>query len=156
MFIESPGRAIKNYQSVGVESGVASADPHKLIVMLFEGARQALDCSRLYMQQHRIAAKGEMISKAIMIIDHGLKASLDKTAGGELAMRLDQLYDYMTTRLLTANIQNDPTIIEEVSQLLGELQEAWASIEKQPVGKTDTKAAVNTMIEQTVETGATI
>ncbi len=156
MFIESPGRAIKNYQSVGVESGVASADPHKLIVMLFEGARQALDCSRLYMQQHRIAAKGEMISKAIMIIDHGLKASLDKTAGGELATRLDQLYDYMTTRLLTANIQNDPAIIEEVSQLLGELQEAWASIEKQPVGKIDTKAAVNTMIEQTVETGATI
>lgn len=156
MFIESPGRAIKNYQSVGVESGVASADPHKLIVMLFEGARQALDCSRLYMQQHRIAAKGEMISKAIMIIDHGLKASLDKTAGGELATRLDQLYDYMTTRLLTANLQNDPAIIEEVSQLLGELQEAWASIEKQPVGKIDTKVAVNTMIEQTVETGATI
>ncbi|ABI59209.1 MULTISPECIES: flagellar export chaperone FliS [Nitrosomonas] len=156
MFIESPGRAIKNYQSVGVESGVASADPHKLIVMLFEGARQALDCGRLYMQQHRIAAKGEMISKAIMIIDHGLKASLDKTAGGELATRLDQLYDYMTTRLLTANLQNDPAIIEEVSQLLGELQEAWASIEKQPVGKIDTKVAVNTMIEQTVETGATI
>ncbi|SFU50791.1 flagellar protein FliS [Nitrosomonas eutropha] len=156
MFIESPGRAIKNYQSVGVESGVASADPHKLIVMLFEGARQALDCSRLYMQQHKIAAKGEMISKAIMIIDHGLKASLDKAAGGELATRLDQLYDYMTTRLLTANIQNDPAIIEEVSQLLGELQEAWASIGRQPVGKVDTKAAVNTMIEQTVETGATI
>ena len=102
MFIESPTRAIKNYQAVGIESGVASADPHKLILMLFEGARQALDCSRLYIQQDKIAAKGEMISKAIMIIDHGLKASLDKSVGGELVERLEQLYDYMTTRLLAA------------------------------------------------------
>lgn len=57
MFTESPSRAIKNYQSIGIESGVVSADPHKLILMLFEGARQALDCSRLYMQQNKIAAK---------------------------------------------------------------------------------------------------
>lgn len=156
MFIESPSRAIKNYQRVGIESGVASADPHKLILMLFEGARQALDCSRLYTQQNRIAAKGEMISKAIMIIDHGLKASLDKTAEGELTTRLDQLYDYMTARLLIANIQNDLAIIEEVNQLLGELQDAWISIGKQPVGKADARAAANPTIEQTTETGATV
>jgi len=156
MFTESPNRAIKNYQSIGIESGVVSADPHKLILMLFEGARQALDCSRLYMQQNKIAAKGEMLSKAIMIIDHGLKASLDKTAGGELAMRLDQLYNYMTTQLLIANIQNNPAIIEEISQLLSELQEAWTSIGKQSAAKEDTKTAINMTLEQTTRTGAMV
>lgn len=152
MFIESPSRAIKNYQNVGIESSVAFADPHKLILMLFEGARQALDCSHLYIQQNKIAAKGEMISKAIAIIDHGLKASLDKTTGGELAMQLDQLYDYMITRLLLANIQNNLAIIEEINQLLGELQEAWITIRKQP---DDTQTAANT-ITQTIQTGVTV
>jgi len=156
MFTELPSRAIKHYQNVGIESGVAFADPHKLILMLFEGARQALDCSCLYIQQNKIAAKGEMISKAIAIIDHGLKASLDKTTGGELAMQLDQLYNYMTARLLLANIQNNLTIIEEINQLLGELQEAWASIGKQPEVRENAKTTTNTIIKQTVKTGATV
>lgn len=74
MFV-SPSHAINSYQRIGVESGVFSADPHKLILMLFEGAQQALDRSRLYIRQNKIAAKREMISKAITIIDHGLKVS---------------------------------------------------------------------------------
>jgi flagellar secretion chaperone FliS len=132
MFVSS-SHAINSYQRIGVESGVASADPHKLILMLFEGAQQALDRSRLYIRRNEIAAKGEMISKAIMIIDHGLKASLDVEAGGQLAEKLYQLYDYMIRRLLTANIHNNLEIVEEVSRLLAELHDAWAAIEKTTV-----------------------
>lgn len=128
----SSSQAISSYQRVGVESGVAAADPHKLILMLFEGAQQALSRSKLHMRQNEIAAKGEMISKAILIIDHGLKASLDRNTGGALAENLHQLYDYMTQRLLLANLHNDPAIIEEVSQLLGELHTAWQAIGQQP------------------------
>ncbi|MGG7054443.1 flagellar export chaperone FliS [Nitrosomonas sp. ANs5] len=128
----SSSQAINSYQRIGVESGVAAADPHKLILMLFEGAQQALSRSKLYMRQNEIAAKGEMISKAILIIDHGLKASLDRNTGGALADNLHQLYDYMTQRLLLANLHNDPAIIEEVSQLLGELHTAWQAIGQQP------------------------
>ncbi|BBL35349.1 flagellar secretion chaperone FliS [Nitrosomonas stercoris] len=154
MFTESPTRTIKNYQNIGVESGVASADPHKLILMLLEGARQALDCSRLYIQQNKIAAKGEMLSKAITIIEHGLKASLDKSVGGELAIRLDQLYEYMSHRLLTANLNNDVAIIEEVNQLLGELQEAWVAIKKQPNQQTNVQATDKA--NKHTETGITV
>lgn len=131
----SASQAIHSYQRVGVESGVAAADPHKLILMLFEGAQQALDRSQLYMRQNAIAAKGEMISKAILIIDHGLKASLDRNTGGALAENLHQLYDYMTQRLLLANLHNDPAILEEVSRLLGELHAAWQAIGQQPASQ---------------------
>ncbi len=51
--------------------------------------------------------KGKSISKAIQIIDNGLRASLDKKAGGEIAEGLDALYEYMGARLLTANLNND-------------------------------------------------
>lgn len=120
--------AISAYQRVGVETGIESADPHKLILMLFEGAQEALAKARIHMQHNEIAEKGQMISKAIMIIDHGLKASLDMNAGGDLAIKLQALYDYMTHRLLVANIQNNIEIVNEVNKLLSELHGAWIEI----------------------------
>ena len=120
--------AISAYQRIGVETGVESADPHKLILMLFEGAQEALAKARIHIQNNEISEKGQMISKAIMIIDHGLKASLDMNTGGDLAIRLQELYDYMMHRLLVANIQNNLEIINEVNKLLSELYGAWKKI----------------------------
>ncbi len=119
---------ISAYQRVSVESGVEAANPHKLILMLFEGAQEALAKAKMHMHHNEIAEKGEMLSKAIMIIDHGLKASLDMNAGGDIALKLQALYDYMTNRLLIANMQNDPEIINEVNNLLNELYGAWKTI----------------------------
>src|SRR3972149_6256425 len=121
---------VSAYQRVGVETGVEAADPHKLILMLFEGARLALAEARLHMQRNETAARGGAISKAIMIIDHGLKASLDVEAGGEMAEKLYALYDYMTNRLLIANLRNELKALEEVGRLLAELQGAWEAIGK--------------------------
>ena len=133
--------AISAYQRVGVETGVESADPHKLILMLFEGAQEALAKARMHMQHNEIAEKGQMISKAIMIIDHGLKASLDMNAGGDLAIKLQALYDYMTHRLLVANIQNNTEIVNEVNMLLSELHGAWKEIGQFNGTQTAIKAA---------------
>ena len=119
---------IAAYQRTGIETGVETADPHKLILMLFEGAQEALAKAKLHIQHNEIAEKGEMLSKAIMIIDHGLKASLDMSTGEDIAQKLFSLYEYMTNRLLTANIQNDIKIIDEVNDLLNELYVAWKTI----------------------------
>jgi flagellar protein FliS len=121
-------RAINAYTNVGLETGVAAADPHKLVLMLYEGALLALVEARQHMARHEIAAKGQALSKAVMIIDNGLKASLDIEAGGELGERLAALYDYMSERLLQANLHNRPELIDEVSRLLTELRGAWEEI----------------------------
>ena len=120
--------AVNAYSRVGTETGVMTADPHKLILMLFEGARLAVAEAKLHMQRNETAAKGEVISKAIMIIDHGLKASLDVEAGGEMAEKLYALYDYMANRLLIANLRNEFKALEEVDRLLAELHGAWEAI----------------------------
>ncbi|MEO6422566.1 MAG: flagellar export chaperone FliS [Candidatus Nitrotoga sp.] len=120
--------AIKAYNKVGIESGVNAADPHKLILMLYHGALLAIISAKNQILREETSAKGTSISKAIMIIDEGLKASLDKNAGGELAQNLSSLYDYMNQRLLIANLNNDTVILDEVSQLLSELKGAWESI----------------------------
>ena len=120
------------YNKVGIETGVDTADPHKLVLMLFEGAMLAVSGASLHMQRNEIAKKGEAVSKAINIIANGLKASLDTQAGGALAERLAALYDYMCARLLHANLNNQPAVLDEVSHLLAELKDAWAQIGSKP------------------------
>lgn len=116
------------YASVQVETGVGAADPHKLVTMLFDGAILALSKARAEMQAGNIEAKGNSLSKAIEIITNGLKASLDQSAGGDLAGRLAALYDYMSERLLYANLHDNLAALDEVSGLLSGLREAWLGI----------------------------
>src|SRR5690606_41890254 len=84
---------VQAYQKVGLESAVMSASPHQLIVMLFDGAHSALVRARLFLEAGQMAEKGEALSKAINIIDNGLKAGLEMEAGGELSQNLASLYD---------------------------------------------------------------
>lgn len=119
---------VNAYAKVGIETGVLAASPHKLIVMLFDGALVSISNALMNMRSGNIGEKGKAISKAIMIIDSGLRASLDKKVGGDIAEGLDALYEYMSGRLLTANLKNDPAILEEVQRLLTELRDAWNQI----------------------------
>lgn len=116
------------YAKVGVETHVSEANPHQLVVMLFDGALLAINSAAISMSQGDILSKGKSISKAIEIITYGLKASLDKEAGGELAQRLAALYDYMASRLFFANANNDQGALSEVAKLLNELREAWVQM----------------------------
>ena len=120
--------AIKTYANVGLESSVAAADPHKLILLLYQGALLAINSAKNQMLRNEIEAKGKSISHAILIIDEGLKASLDESIGGELAQNLSALYSYMSQRLLVANLKNDVGMLDEVSRLLTELKGAWEEI----------------------------
>ncbi len=132
--------AINAYAKVGIESGVTSADPHKLISMLFEGALLAIANAKNGMARKDIPAKGAAISKAIAIIGEGLHASLDKEVGGELAQGLSSLYDYMVFRLIEANLKNDLDILDEVSRHLTDLKSAWDSIRN--VAQTEMKSQI--------------
>ena len=116
------------YARVGVETKVSTASPHQLIVMLYDGALLAINTAAVSMDAGDIPNKGKSISQAINIIANGLKASLDMEAGGEIAERLASLYDYMSQRLLHANLQNSRPALDEVSGLPNELREAWLQI----------------------------
>lgn len=120
------------YQQVALDLSVETADPHKLIVMLFDGALVALASAKYAMETGNIPSKGASISKAIDIISNGLHASLDIEQGGELAERLSALYDYMASRLLWANLKNDLSALQEVQGLLEELAGAWRQIAPKP------------------------
>jgi flagellar protein FliS len=123
------GKPIASYAQVDLNTSVEGADPHRLILLLFEGAAAALNTAKFCMNDQNIPAKGEAISKAINIITNGLQASLDVEAGGDLAERMAALYEYMVARLLWANLKNDQVALEEVRGLLEELHGAWREID---------------------------
>ncbi len=128
------------YAKVGLETGVIAASPHRLIVMLFEGAITAVTGAALHMKAGDIEKKGLAISKAVNIIQNGMRASLDLKAGGEIAASLDSLYDYMIRRLMTANLENKVEMLHEVNELLAELKSAWEAIGTSPAASPDQQA----------------
>ena len=121
-------KAAHAYANVGVETGAMSASPHQLIVMLFDGARVALKKAAWAIEQGDVAAKGRALSKAIDIIELGLRAGLDAKAGGEIAERLDTLYEYMVRTLVRANLRGDAALVAEVDTLLDDIGTAWKQI----------------------------
>ena len=127
------------YANIGVETGVMAANPHKLILMLYDGALQSVGVAKQAMLDGRTATKGEAISKAMEIIDNGLRASLDLEGGAEIAQRLAALYNYMCERLLHANLHDDPAALDEVRALLLELKGAWEEIAKDPAVVSDSR-----------------
>ena len=97
--------AISAYKKVGIESSATSADPHKLISMLFQGALLAIANAKNQILKNETMAKGKSISHAISIIGEGLHASLDTRVEGQLVQDLSALYDYMLRRLIVANLR---------------------------------------------------
>ncbi|WP_311791004.1 MULTISPECIES: flagellar export chaperone FliS [Pantoea] len=119
---------IQAYAKIGVESAVMSASQQQLVNMLFEGALSALIRARLFMQDGNIEGKGLSLSKAINIIENGLKQGLAEESGDELTTNLLSLYAYMVRRLLQANLRNDVEAIVEVEALLRNIADAWKEV----------------------------
>lgn len=120
-------QAMSTYRHVGVQSAVDGASPHRLIAMLLNGALDHIAAARGAMDRGDTATQGSHLGKAITIIDN-LRACLDHGQGGELADRLEALYEYMERRLLEAGSKADSAILDEVSGLLREIKTGWDGI----------------------------
>ncbi|MDP2247129.1 MAG: flagellar export chaperone FliS [Nitrosomonadales bacterium] len=121
-------RGVGEYKRIHMETGVVDANPHRLIIMLYEGAIEACQIALMHMRDKNIEKKGESLSKAIMIIESGLRLSLDKNSSAEITGSLDALYGYMSNRLYLGHIQNQPAHVLEVVKLLNDLKSAWVAI----------------------------
>lgn len=119
------------YHRVNVETGIAAADPHRLVAMLYDGAIDAISAARGALQRGDVPGKGAAISKAVRIVEEGLRGGLNPQAGGQLADNLGALYAYVTRRLTHANLHNDDAALRECIELLTPLRDAWKMITPQ-------------------------
>ena len=133
MAYSNSGSKLDQYRQCGSKVEVMDASPHRLVQMLMEGALEKISIAKGHMVNGSVAEKGRHISWAISIIE-GLRSSIDSNAGGEIANNLESLYEYMGRRLLQANIENDPEILDEVGGLLREIKGAWDAIPEEVKG----------------------
>lgn len=128
MYSMSQARRAAAYRQVEVESRVRAASPHQLVALLYEELLSSIQGARNALMRGNHAAKGEAISRAIRVIEEGLKAGLDLAAGGALARNLMNLYDSVAVRLTLANARNDDRLLLEAASLIEPVRDAWNDI----------------------------
>ncbi len=119
--------AVAQYGQVATAAEVAYASPYRLVQMLMEGVTDKIATAKGQIARNDLEGKSRHISWAVSILN-GLRGSLDFNAGGEIAANLDNLYEYMTRRLMEANAGNDIAILDEVSSLMLEIKSAWDAL----------------------------
>jgi len=117
-------RALASYGDVNVSTGVASADNVQLIQMLFDGLIESLSTARGHIERGSILDKSKSLGRAGRIVV-GLQGALDFEKGGDLARNLNDLYSYVTRRLLHINAHNDLGALGEIHNLMNEIRQAW-------------------------------
>jgi len=120
--------AAQQYKKMDTQSAIEYASPHQLITMLFDGALERIAAAKGAMVNKDVPAKGALISKAILIVD-ALRAYLDMEKGGQVSANLKGLYDYMENRLFEANVENDVSMLDEVSGLIANIKSGWVQID---------------------------
>lgn len=112
--------AVKNY----LQTQVSTTTQGDLVIMLYDAALKFLHQAKERIAEKNYAQKGILISKALDILSE-LQGSLNVHKGGDLAERLQKLYFFCSSRLLTANLKMDVTKIDEVMGILSGLREAF-------------------------------
>ncbi len=136
----SPQAKVAAYRSVNAHGIVASADPHTLVLTLFDAILGRLITARACIEQGQISRKAGLLHSSVMLLGE-LRGSLDLERGGSLAQNLSGLYEHMVRRLLHANVNNDAAAVGEVQSLLSEIREAWAAIGPEVRGQPPRAAA---------------
>ncbi len=116
------------YRNVSASSGVEDASPHKLVAMLYEAVSGEIAAARGALQRRDVAEKGRAIGHAVRIVEEGLLAPLDLSAGGAIAGNLHDLYQYLVFRLTMGNLHSDDAALAECAGLARSLAESWDAI----------------------------
>jgi flagellar protein FliS len=105
---------------------VMAASPAELVVLLYDGARRFLRQGAVAMGEGEIERAHNTLRFGERIISH-LDATLDFQQG-DVAQHLHSVYRFCLSHLNTARMRQDPAMVEEVIDLLGELRDAWSEI----------------------------
>jgi len=119
--------AVDSYAKVHRQSNVEVASPHKLIDMLYEGALERIVQAKGAIQYNNIELRGKKINSAIAIVG-GLRTSLDRDQGGDIAANLDGLYVYIQNILAKAHRNADAELLDEAAKLVGNMRDSWKQI----------------------------
>jgi flagellar secretion chaperone FliS len=125
--LHSPQSKLSAYRSVSAFGAVANADPHSLVLTLFDAVLERIAAAGACIHRGDTVRKAALLHSSVILIAE-LRGSLNMHEGGALARNLSDLYEYVARRLIHGNLNNDAGALTEVSSLLGEIRGAWTAI----------------------------
>jgi len=123
------------YRSVSAHGAVADADPHALVLTVMDAALARIVAARACIERKETRRMTSLLHSSVVLVAE-LRGSLDLQKGGTIAQNLSDLYEYMTRRLMHANLNSDAAAVAEVQGLLGEIRSAWVAIGPEVRGST--------------------
>ena len=119
--------ALSQYGKIKDDTQTMYASPHQLMLMLFDGAIEAMSLTIAAIQNKNFELRSKQNTRSITIIN-GMRECLDMKAGGELADNLYSLYQYMVQELFRANFKQDIEIIRNIQTMLKDIRGSWEKI----------------------------
>jgi flagellar protein FliS len=119
--------ALAQYGQIKNDTQTTYASPHQLVLMLFDGAIEAMSMTIGAIMHNNIELRGKQSTRAISIIN-GMRDCLDMDAGSELADNLYSLYHYMAQELFRAGFKNDAETIQNIQKMLKDIRGSWEKI----------------------------
>ena len=120
-------KGIQAYRKDSLKSDLASADPHRVIQLLMQGALERLALGKGCIERADWEGKSATLTRAVEIIN-ALRDALEREFNPELVDNLETLYEYMTVRITEASAAKDTSILDEVIRLLLQIKGAWDQI----------------------------
>ena len=119
--------ALAKYGQIKNDTQTTYASPHQLMLMLFDGAIEAMSFTIGAIENNNFELRSKQNSRSITIIN-GMRECLDMETGGELADNLYSLYQYMTKELFKASYKNDAETIQNIQTMLKDIRGSWEKI----------------------------
>ena len=122
------------------QTEVQSRTPLELVVMLYDGGLAFIHQARAAVERRDIPARREASTKALAVISQ-LQSTPNMEAGGDVARQLDELYTWITGRILKATMDNDAAPLEEAARVLAMLRESWVALANGPAEQQNVRGA---------------
>jgi len=133
--------ALKAYRSAAVDVRCTDADKRDLVIMMYDGAIEAIRLARAHAERTERRAVSSSVSRALAILN-GLRETLDVQKGGSVASHLDDFYQFLIRKLVRTAGGASADDLAECQELLGQVREAWAAIAPQTVGEVNRRMFV--------------
>ena len=106
-----------------LQKQIESASKEELTLMLYEGGIKFLNQAIVALEKKDIVKANNLILRVEDIIRE-FQITLDHKYE-EISKPLDQLYEYMHSRLVEGNLKKDVEIITEVLEMFREMRDTW-------------------------------
>lgn len=124
------------------QNQVETATPEEILILLYEGAIRFLTIARKAQLDNNTQKCHDNILRAQHIITEFM-TSLDMEIGGDMALNLYRLYEYLHYRLVQANVKKEVALLDEVLDHLRKLKATWEEAIRIVKSETEREAVVD-------------